>query len=150
MLEGNELFEQITGKEFSENQVCRIVDQILRLVNYIHTKGYAILDLKPENIWIDDRDEVKLIDLANIQKVKRDELKAGAGGTIFYMAPEVFSEGTLSKKIDIWSVGIIMFILMTKKSPFFTDDDSLLKLAIINRDIDFLRIEESPFSNYAK
>lgn len=77
-------------------------------------------DLKPENILLENRgniSSIKLIDFGTALKLKQLEIKSDIVGTAYYVAPEVIN-GIYDERCDIWSCGIIMFILLSGTAPF--------------------------------
>lgn len=96
--------------------------QIFSAINYLNHKGYVHRDLKPENICLESDDKIKVIDFGTARKFTHGKKLKGIIGTPFYMAPEIFNEKKYNEKADVWSLGIIMFVLLTGKSPFLGND----------------------------
>lgn len=129
-IEGGELFDEIIKRKYmNEQDTAFIVRQILSAITYCHSKGIVHRDLKPENILIDSvtsdgKIYIKVIDFGAAlffsPKVKISETL----GTPYYIAPEVLF-GEYNEKCDLWSIGVIMFILLSGTAPFSgsTDDD---------------------------
>mgnify|MGYP001238810355 CR=1 FL=1 len=82
-------------------------------------------DIKPQNIHFRGVKEemIKLIDFATSRRINAEHAMHGVFGTSYYLAPEVI-EGTYSEKCDVWSVGVIMYILLTGEPPFNGATDS--------------------------
>ena len=123
---GGELFgEIIKRKNFNEIHAAQIMHQIFSALAYMHSKNVIHRDLKPENILLEEQHDVlniKIIDfgtatLTNGQKVK------GMIGTPYYIAPEVIS-GEYDCRADIWSAGVILYILLSGLPPFPGNSDS--------------------------
>jgi calcium-dependent protein kinase len=128
-----EIIEQLS--RYSENQAAIIMEQLFSCVAYMHSKGIVHRDLKPENIMMESSNigdlSIKLIDFGsaysisnsaigkNLHKEKKIRLRIG---TPYYMAPEVIA-GYYDKKCDLWSLGIIMYILLGAEPPFIGEDD---------------------------
>jgi len=119
--EGGELFSIISRKGFfSEKEAAKIIQQILQAVNYLHTNNIIHRDLKPENIIFvsNDKDIIKLIDFGTAIEIKDKGKKLKKViGTPYYIAPEVLKEN-YNEKCDIWSCGVILFILLCGYPPF--------------------------------
>jgi|Transcript_12858 calcium-dependent protein kinase len=100
--------------------------QILSCVSYLHSKGIIHRDLKPENILLEDKNDIlniKLIDFGTaIRNEARGKIK-GAIGTAYYIAPEVIC-GAYDEKCDLWSCGVIMYVLLSGTAPFEGQTDS--------------------------
>ncbi len=122
LLEGGELFEEITNRgSFSEMDAAKIMKQLLNAVNYLHNKNIVHRDLKPENIMMINRNsnnfEIKLIDFGTAKGFDKGEKLTKFIGTSYYIAPEVLAEN-YDEKCDIWSAGVILYILFCGYPPF--------------------------------
>lgn len=133
LCKGGELFDQITAKgSYSENDAAHIIEQVLKATAYCHAQGIVHRDLKPENLLFDaDEDNsLKLIDFGTsvAYDKKRDKLK-DVMGTSYYIAPEVLAED-YDERCDVWSVGVLMYILLSGKAPFdgATDDEIIANI----------------------
>lgn len=122
---GGELFDEIAKKEsFSEKDAARILTQILEAISYCHAKEIVHRDLKPENILLDtiDSKTIKVIDFGTSTK-KNTKIKFKQPfGTAYYMAPEVL-KGKYDEKCDVWSIGVILYVLLSGKPPFDGEND---------------------------
>jgi len=117
---GGELFERVMKlKRFSENDAAHAVSQMLLAVNYIHKRGVVHRDLKLENFLYEDKtsDHLKLIDFGFSHVWEPNTTMASSVGTLPYMAPEVLHQKYTSK-CDLWSMGVITFILLSGYMPF--------------------------------
>ncbi|KAL9180928.1 hypothetical protein ACHAXT_009733 [Thalassiosira profunda] len=129
MVRGGDLFDRIVQKErYDEVQARRIFRRILAAVHYLHEeKGIVHRDLKPENILVVDRQSdvnIKLTDFGLAKSMTAEGLKTFCG-TPQYFAPEVLrrrhtvkGNGRYGKEIDCWSIGVILFILLSGSPPF--------------------------------
>lgn len=86
--------------------------------NYLHKKGFIHRDLKPENICIDNNKLIKIIDFGTSRKFSSNRFLKQIKGTPFYMSPEIVNGKCYDQKADMWSVGLILYIMLTGKSPF--------------------------------
>ena len=155
---GGEFFDRlaIRAKQlnmYTEKDAARIFKQILEAVNYLHAHGVCHRDLKPENILfstVEDESPLKLIDFG-LSKVFNgdDNTMKGAVGTTFYMAPEVI-KGKYNEKCDVWACGIILYIMLCGKPPFYSKDEEELKQKICSMKYDFNYPEFSKVSDQAK
>lgn len=106
-------------KMLSDEEASQIMKSILEAVSYLHSRGIVHRDLKPENILFtnsNDYSQIKLIDFGLTAKYNDScpmSLLDAHCGTILYMAPEVAMKQEYSKSIDIWSLGIIMYNLIS-------------------------------------
>ena len=117
--EGGELFTAIAEKGyFNEFEASRIIKQILQAINYLHSNSIVHRDIKPENIMLlANGKDLKLIDFGTaIELPKRKKLTKFIG-TSYYLAPEVIAQN-YDEKCDVWSCGIILYILLCGYPPF--------------------------------
>ena len=126
-------------KMYTEKECAKIFKQILEAVNYLHAHGVCHRDLKPENILfsnVADDSSLKLIDFGLSKVLDGDKNLKGAVGTTFYMAPEVIT-GAYNEKCDIWACGVILYIMLCGKPPFYSQDEEELKKKICSMKYNF-------------
>lgn len=120
-LSGGELFDRIIEvHNFSEAQAAKLIEQILSAVVYLHKHNIIHRDLKPENIVFESKDKdslIKIIDFGTSRKVKKDEKLKSRLGTAYYIAPEVLGM-CYDSKCDVWSCGVILYVLLFGIPPF--------------------------------
>lgn len=139
LADGGELFERIVSAgHFKETQAASGMKQMLGAILYMHKNKICHRDLKPENFIFSskaaiDANVLKLIDFglsASITPGKNFTTKAG---TPYYVAPQVL-EGSYNESCDIWSCGVIMFVLLCGYPPFYSEQDKqVLKLVTIGK-----------------
>ncbi|BAM40130.1 calcium-dependent protein kinase [Theileria orientalis strain Shintoku] len=121
MCSGGELFDRIVSKgSFSENYAAFIMRQVFSAIAYCHSKNVLHRDLKPENILYCNNTSsstIKIIDWGFATKCFKTHKFTSLVGTPYYVAPEVLL-GNYDKACDIWSAGVIMFILLVGYPPF--------------------------------
>ena len=105
-----------------EEDAAYIVRQILLAITYCHSRGVVHRDLKPENILIDSINKegkisIKVIDFGAALFIPPHSKLYETLGTPYYIAPEVLT-GTYNEKCDIWSIGVILYILLSGSVPF--------------------------------
>ncbi|EER09574.1 Calcium-dependent protein kinase, putative [Perkinsus marinus ATCC 50983] len=136
---GGELFDRIIDEgRFTEVQAAIVMQQILRAVYYMHENHIAHRDLKPENFLFLNKDPiekswVKLIDFGLSTYFDGTDLMKTKAGTPYYVAPQVLA-GRYDEECDLWSCGVIMYILLCGYPPFYgeTDADVLTKVRLGN------------------
>ena len=141
---GGEFFDRLAKrakekKMYTEKECAKIFKQILEAVNYLHAHGVCHRDLKPENILfsnLSDDSCLKLIDFGLSKVLDGDKDLKGTVGTTFYMAPEVIT-GKYNEKCDIWACGIILYIMLCGKPPFYSQDEEELKKKICSMKYNF-------------
>ena len=134
---GGELFDKIIentekGKQFTEKQAANIFKQMMSAVNYCHKNGIVHRDLKPENLLYFDKSEnspIKVIDFGMSKRFDHNKLLTEKVGTAYYISPEVI-KGKYDEKCDIWSAGVILYILICGYPCFNGEDDREIMIAI--------------------
>ncbi|XP_035860412.1 striated muscle preferentially expressed protein kinase isoform X2 [Sander lucioperca] len=118
------LFSLIDRFRYSEDDVVTYVVQILQGLDYLHTRRILHLDIKPENIIITYMNVIKIIDFGSAQTYNPLFLKQFSPpiGTLEYMSPEMLKGDVVGPPADIWSVGVLTFIMLSGKSPFIEND----------------------------
>tara|TARA_R110002050_G_scaffold112942_3_gene227406 strand:+ start:2384 stop:3274 length:891 start_codon:yes stop_codon:yes gene_type:complete len=116
---GRSLLE-LLGKDLPESRVGAIMYQLLHAMQYIHSKDICHGDLKPENILIDEEngDKITVLDFGFARRVESGREVKAIGWTTQYAPPEAFRAAFVSKAWDIWSCGVIMYVLLTGNFPF--------------------------------
>lgn len=138
---GGELFDKIVHQQrLSENESRAYFQQLIDAIDYCHSKGVYHRDLKPENLLLDSQGNLKISDFglsALPQQLREDGLLHTTCGTPNYVAPEVLShKGYDGALADLWSCGVILYVLMAGFLPF--DEDDLTTL--------YRKINEAEFS----
>ncbi|KAK1792357.1 hypothetical protein P4O66_012316, partial [Electrophorus voltai] len=146
---GGELFDFLAEKEsLSEEEATEFLKQILDGVNYLHSKQIAHFDLKPENIMLLNRSvphpRIKLIDFGLAHKIDFSNDFKNIFGTPEFVAPEVVNYEPLGLEADMWSVGVITYILLSGASPFLGENkqETLANVSAVDYEFD-----EEYFSN---
>jgi serine/threonine protein kinase len=126
--EGGSLLNHIlSGAKMGLAEVVRVFRQIASAVGYLHSEGIAHGDLKPDNIVLTKSGEVKLIDFGYC----KEDVMSGDGdksGTIKYAPPEFFRRGLYNpRKADMWSLGIVLFVMVTGSFPYYTSEDAIVR-----------------------
>ncbi|KAL6069740.1 Protein kinase domain,Protein kinase-like domain,Serine/threonine-protein kinase, active site [Balamuthia mandrillaris] len=155
LVTGGELFDRIVQKgSYSEDDAKELVKRIVRGVHYLHTNNIAHRDLKPENLLLkskDDDAEVKIADFGLSSFIDSQKLMQTACGTPAYVAPEVLqSSGGYDKEVDMWSVGVITYILLCGFPPFHADSVRALLQVVIKGEYSFPSPYWDPISSEAK
>lgn len=146
-LMGGELFDRIQKlQRFSESDAREATYQILLAVNYLHSKGIVHRDIKLENFLYDSKEytHLKLIDFGFSRFTTNKRMKLGCG-TLAYMAPEVIN-GSYNEKCDLWSVGVVVFILLLGYMPFRGNEVEVHNAIIAGR----FRIKAGPWSRVSQ
>nr|XP_033776931.1 death-associated protein kinase 2 isoform X1 [Geotrypetes seraphini] len=143
LVSGGELFDFLAQKEsLSEEEATRFIKQILDGVSYLHTKNIAHFDLKPENIMLLDKNipipHIKLIDFGLAHKIEDGVEFKNIFGTPEFVAPEIVNYEPLGLAVDMWSIGVITYILLSGASPFLGESkqETLANITAVNYEFD--------------
>ncbi|XP_016044407.2 death-associated protein kinase 3 [Erinaceus europaeus] len=143
LVSGGELFDFLAEKEsLTEDEATQFLKQILDGVHYLHSKRIAHFDLKPENIMLLDKDvpnpRIKLIDFGIAHKIEAGNEFKNIFGTPEFVAPEIVNYEPLGLEADMWSIGVITYILLSGASPFLgeTKQETLTNISAVNYDFD--------------
>jgi len=117
---GGELYDYIvSNKKLKEIEACRLFQQIISGIEYIHKLRIVHRDLKPENLLLDDSKNIKLVDFGLSNTYKQDEKLRTACGSPCYAAPEMIAGKEYDGlQVDIWSAGVVLFSLLCGYLPF--------------------------------
>ncbi|KAF2831934.1 kinase-like protein [Ophiobolus disseminans] len=134
---GDELYNYLLQKGALEpSKVQRIFTQLVGAVSYVHNKSCVHRDLKLENILLDKNENVKLVDFGFTREYegKSNYLQTWCG-TVCYSAPEMLKgERYAGEKVDVWSLGIILYALLVGELPFDEDDETVTKMKILKEE----------------
>ncbi|OMJ82684.1 hypothetical protein SteCoe_16555 [Stentor coeruleus] len=125
--EGGDVFDKLEQNgPFTEKYAAKVMVYLLTGLNYLHTRRVVHRDIKPENLLITngtsyEEFNIKIIDF-NVATRKETNKIRGVSGTTDYMAPEVF-RGIYDEKCDLWSAGIVLYLMMTTCLPFACPND---------------------------
>ena len=143
LMSGGELFDRIVEYEhYTEKQAAESFIPIVDAVRYCHSLGIVHRDLKPENLLYangEDNALIKVSDfgLAKFLIPKTQEKLFTACGTPSYVAPEIISSLGYDNKVDCWSLGVILYVMLCGFPPFYADDNNTLFNLIKGSSYDF-------------
>ena len=136
--QGKTLWDRLEIKgTFTERETAQLIYKIIEGLNHVHASDVVHRDIKPENIIVDDHGDPKIIDFGLSKDTKENTriLKSFVGSKI-YMAPEILGGSVYSETCDMWSIGIICWVMLTADYPFSSRN---LDHDIINAPIFFQR-----------
>ncbi|KAJ7322706.1 hypothetical protein JRQ81_018993 [Phrynocephalus forsythii] len=150
---GGEIFDQCVAEReeaFKEKEVKRLMRQILEGVSFLHRNNVVHLDLKPQNILLTDESplgEIRIVDFGLSRVMMNSEELREIMGTPEYVAPEILSYDPISTATDMWSIGVLAYVMLTGISPFLGNNKQETFLNIsqmnINYSEDFDLVSES-------
>jgi len=155
LMEGGELFDKIVEiGNFTESDAIKMTIKLLSALQHLHSLGIAHRDLKPENMLMTDKTssaECKITDFG-LSKFfdAQSQVMQTPCGTPGYIAPEVLRMRGYDKSCDVWSLGVIVYILLCGFPPFYADNDAQLYEKIKRGEFEFLRPYWDPISLEAK
>ncbi|KAF9672063.1 hypothetical protein SADUNF_Sadunf11G0001600 [Salix dunnii] len=137
---GGELFDRIIAKgHYSERDAAKICREIVNVVHACHFMGVMHRDLKPENFLLSSKAEgakLKATDFGLSVFIEEGKVYRDIVGSAYYVAPEVLRR-SYGKEIDIWSAGVILYILLSGVPPFWAENEKGIFDAILQGEIDF-------------
>ena len=141
---GGDLFDHIIhseGRKLKENEAMDLLSQMLDGLHYLHQeKGIVHRDLKPENFLLYNdgtRNKIKLIDFGFATYCKNDETMNEQLGTPQYAAPEIFEQKPYTNKVDMWSIGIVLYNMVKGTQPFSNGEIENVKEQVLHKDINY-------------
>uniref|UniRef100_A0A1B6DBD3 non-specific serine/threonine protein kinase n=1 Tax=Clastoptera arizonana TaxID=38151 RepID=A0A1B6DBD3_9HEMI len=137
LLQGGELLERIRRKDrFTESEASYIMRQLVSAVSFMHERGVVHRDLKPENmLFTDDGPNVniKIVDFGFAQLKREGDSLHTPCFTLHYAAPEVLSQTGYDENCDLWSLGVILYTMLSGRAPFATRSRDDTAAAVIAR-----------------
>uniref|UniRef100_A0A453RPK8 non-specific serine/threonine protein kinase n=1 Tax=Aegilops tauschii subsp. strangulata TaxID=200361 RepID=A0A453RPK8_AEGTS len=142
LCEGGELFDRIVARgHYSERAAAKVFRTIVNVIQLCHSNGVIHRDLKPENFLFANKSEdapLKVIDFGLSVFFNPGDRFTEVVGSAYYMAPEVLKRN-YGQEVDVWSAGVILYILLCGVPPFWGDNDEKIAQAIIRGGLDFNR-----------
>jgi len=138
-INGGELFHHLSKeRRFDENRAKFYAAEILLGLSYLHLKGVIYRDLKPENLLLDYQGHIVITDFGLSKEGLVDPTSTTTTfcGTPEYLAPEVVKGQEYTKSVDWWSLGILLYEMMTGLPPFYSKTEEVMYDRIVNENID--------------
>lgn len=141
LMSGGELFDRIVEKDkYTEEETRVAFKMIMNAMGYLHDNDIVHRDLKPENLLYSSDEphaELKVADFGLAHMVSDNQLLKHVCGTPAYVAPEMLAKKGYGKAADMWSLGVILYILLSGCPPFYQEDHAELFQAIMTGDYDY-------------
>ncbi|KAG7334796.1 hypothetical protein KOW79_001392 [Hemibagrus wyckioides] len=141
---GGEIFNQCVAEDedeaFTEDDVIRLVRQILTGVAFLHRNNVVHLDLKPQNILLTSAQplgDIRIVDFGLSRQVDNKSEVREILGTPEYVAPEILSYEPVSTATDMWSIGVLTYVMLTGESPFLGDEKKETYLNVSKGIVDY-------------
>jgi len=163
LAECREMFEVLQDLgQYSEAVASSIFKQILAGITYLHTNGVCHRDLKPNNILVSEDGKIVKITDFNVSKFTEDKSKKYSAlstqnnkmwthtGTIAFTAPEVFIDSEYTESVDMWSAGVVLYVMLSGYQPFQAEYVQELITLITKAEVDYTSEPWDKISDYAK
>jgi len=136
---GGELFDKVVeAGNYSEHLASKAIKQVCRGIKYLHANGIIHRDLKPENLLYYDNSSEGLLKITDFGLATHlddpNDLMRTTCGTLHYVAPEVLLGHPYGKEVDLWSLGVILFVLLSGYLPFYADQKKQTYKLIVTGD----------------
>jgi serine/threonine-protein kinase len=147
-VEGKLLRDVINEYKMELDKIIDVITQISEGLSKAHKAGIVHRDIKPENIIIDNDARVKILDfgLAKLKGVSKLTKDSSTLGTVNYMSPEQIQGKDVDQRSDIWSVGVVLYELLTGEVPFKGEYESSVHYAILNEEPKLLKDIKAKYS----
>jgi len=141
---GGDLFSYLEERNFrvSEKRASTIIHKMATAVYYMHSFGVAHRDLKPENVLMtsnDDDSDIRILDFGLSKILGPNEKCDEPYGTLTYCAPEIIVDEPYSKAVDLWSLGIMTYLMVSGKLPFNSEDENEIARKVVYDEPDYVR-----------
>jgi len=138
-MNGGELFEQLVENgQYEEAEAAKVIRNLAFALKAMHDVGIVHRDIKPENLLLDKEGNVKLADFG-LAKIMDEDTMHTVCGTWAYCAPEVKGHRPYTANVDVWSIGVIAFILLSGYHPF--DPEGILEDEELDRRIQLVQFD---------
>uniref|UniRef100_A0A087YE36 non-specific serine/threonine protein kinase n=1 Tax=Poecilia formosa TaxID=48698 RepID=A0A087YE36_POEFO len=139
------LYSLIERFRYSEDDVVTYIVQILQGLDYLHARRILHLDIKPDNIIVTHMNLIKIIDFGSAQTYNPLFLKQFSPpiGTLEYMSPEMLKGDVVGPPADIWSIGVLTFIMLSGRSPFMENDPQETEAKILAAKFDLSKLYQN-------
>ena len=142
LMTGGELFDNLLEKEqYSEKEAADTIRPIIDAINYCHSLNIIHRDIKPENLLFSCKDPssrtIKVSDFGLARFISNETLATTTCGTPGYVAPEILEQRPYGVECDFWSIGVVLYILLSGFPPFYDEDNTILFEKIKTGSYDF-------------
>lgn len=151
LCEGGDLMDKLESS-VCELDAAKYMSQILSAVSYMHRNHIMHRDLKPENVMLETKAQgspIKVIDFGQSCQFTKGAYLSERAGTFWYVAPEVLRR-KYDHKADVWSCGVLMYVLLSGKPPFYGNNELQTFAMIESGKFDFPKYEWNHISKFAK
>ena len=143
-IKGGSLTDYMKSQKFNftERRAAELIYQLAKGIKYLHKYGIIHRDLKPDNIMLteaSDKGNIKIMDFGLSKILGKKEKSTDGFGTLTFVSPEVLIRKPYNKEVDIWSLGVILYLMLSGDLPFDDPDDDEQKIAksIVYKEVEF-------------
>lgn len=140
VVDGGDLYDRVKQRSYSEDEARGLICNLLSAIKYFHDRDVIHRDLRPENILLksmNDDIDIKVADFGFAVKIPNESRRKTVCGAPSYIAPEILEKQPYGKSVDMWSVGVISFILLVGYPPFLDNNQIRLSEKIKNAEFIF-------------
>jgi calcium/calmodulin-dependent protein kinase I len=131
------LYDKIIQRTFSEHEAALLMKQLLEAISHCHKLGVVHRDIKPDNLLFDSRNNLKVADFGSAVWLHEGTCMEGVVGTPYYVAPEVLMGRDYNEKVDVWSCGVILYIMLAGVPPFYGESVADIFEAVLRGNLRF-------------
>lgn len=142
-IDGMEVLDSIAQQQegkYTEDEARKIFKQILEAIQYMHSKGVVHRDIKPQNLVVTKEQHVYVLDF-NVSTQRKQDSEVfkmmTKTGTVAFSAPEIFTQKFYDEKVDVWSAGIVLYMMLSGDQPFFHEQVAKLVQSITTESPNF-------------
>ncbi|KAK6929784.1 Protein kinase domain [Dillenia turbinata] len=133
----SDLYDRISNRTFTESEAAKVITALIEAVAHCHRRGVAHRDIKPDNILFDDFNRLKLADFGSAECFRESEPMGGIVGTPYYVAPEILAGREYNEKVDVWSCGVILYVMLAGIPPFYGESAPEIFEAVLRANLRF-------------
>ncbi|KAF3780602.1 Phosphoenolpyruvate carboxylase kinase 1 [Nymphaea thermarum] len=132
-----DLFQRVSKGPLSEPEAAAVMAPLMEAIAHCHRRGVAHRDIKPENVLFDERDRLKLADFGSADCFHDGKVLKEVYGTAYYVAPEVLWGREYNEKVDVWSAGVILYVLISGIPPFYGETTGEIFESVLRANLRF-------------
>lgn len=132
-----DLYDRVSSRVFDEHEAAKVMSPLMEAIRCCHVRGVVHRDVKPDNVLFDRRNRLKLADFGSAEFAREGERMSGLVGTPYYVAPEVIAGRDYNAKVDVWSAGVILYIMLAGIPPFYGESATEIFEAVLRCNLRF-------------